>query len=127
MRVHAPCARERRHTCACMPRRMHAAPADEMLLLVTALLTYDEKQMWHKWRTPTPAAKFHHGRKYVNDGDIIVRYISGKLNPADVQTKPLPGAEFHNWRRWMGVLDEGESTFDVAVVIEDPMDWEPTS
>ena len=59
------------------------------------------------------------------DGEIIVRYIAGKLNPADVQTKPLPGFEFHSWRRWMGVLGPGESSdVNVVFVYEEPMEWE---
>ena len=45
-------------------------------------------------RTKHIAIKYHHFRRFVDNGKIVIKYINTKEQTADILTKPLPEKAF---------------------------------
>ena len=52
--------------------------------------------------------KHHFARKCVEAGNVIVKWVAGKMNPADILTKPEIGKWYREVKDLAGVVREGE-------------------
>ena len=65
-----------------------------------------------EWRSPTLGAKYWHCRDYIDDGDIVVKYIPSDDNNSDIHTKPLDASAHYRHATWMGMTFDSSTDAD---------------
>ena len=66
--------------------------------------TLSEYPDFHR-RTKHIRRRHHFARECVQEGDLVVQWISGERNPADLLTKPIVGTRFTELKRLAGMSD----------------------
>ena len=58
-----------------------------------------------EWRSPTLGTKYWHARDHIDNGDIVVVYVSTIENNSDIHTKWLGNADHLRHTAWLGLYE----------------------